>query len=315
MKYDLLCVILKILFLINNRNQENPKKLWEIKYKKYYSPLFRYYRQYITYEKEKLSNWNFCRQLLLDESKKEITLIPRLAAIITTRCTLKCKKCAGLFPYFDLKQDISYSNIIRDIKAVEQKVNFICCLELVGGESFLHPNLDILLKYAKNSKKIGMIEITTNAVVKISKRVLNELSRSNVLVLISDYGFNRENVLSLIKLFRQRSIKYKVLNQKKWTDFGLPQNYGGNNRQLEEKFMRCFASALCKILYKGKILTCGRGPFLYEQGLLPNQYIDVLEADFCASTLYAYYTNTQYTFCEYCNYENKIIRAGEQIDE
>lgn len=137
MKCNLLCSLLKIAFLFRNRKQQNPQKLWKIKLKKYYEPLFRYHRQYTIFQNNKLNSCILYRHLLLDELKKEVTLIPRLAVIITTRCTLRCKKCAGLFPYFAEKQDIAYQNIIKSMKAVEKKTDYIYCLELVGGESFL----------------------------------------------------------------------------------------------------------------------------------------------------------------------------------
>lgn len=185
----------------------------------------------------------------------------------------------------------------------------------MGGETFLHPDLDILLDYAKKSNKIGIIEITTNAVVNIPEKVLRELKSPKVLVMISDYGFNKNKVVALTKMFKQRSINFKVLHQEKWIDFGYPKNYGGSWKELEKKYMNCIASGLCTVLYKGKMMICGRGPFLYEKGLLSNQYIDVTDACFSAQSLYRFYTDIRYNFCNYCDFQNRIIRGGQQIQD
>lgn len=247
--------------------------------------------------------------------KKEITLIPRIAVVVTTRCTLKCKKCAGLFPYFTEKRNFSFEDIISGIKFIEQNAKKIFCLEFVGGEPFLHPDLDILLKYAKESEKIGMIEITTNAVVNISPKVLKELRSSKILVMISDYGFNRENVTGLVKIFRQMAVNYKILNQKQWIEFGEPRDYGRTVREMEKKYMNCFAAGLCLVLYNGKIMYCGRGPFLYEGGVLKKQYIDVTDYCFSPKWFYRFYIDIRYNYCNYCNFKNRIIMGGEQIKD
>lgn len=306
--------ILKLVFVLNKWTA-NSGYYWKIKWEKYYVPLFRYYKMYRQNMElnNRFENCRLYKKLLINEIRNEITLIPRIAVIVTTRCTLKCRKCASLIPYFEKQEDINYKEIIEDIKAIEKQVDRIYCLELVGGEPFLHPDLDIMLKYLKKSEKIGVIEITTNAVVKISEKVLVELKDPKVIVKISVYGFNKKSIIEMINIFKQMSIKYQILRQEQWWDFGQPKDYKRSSSEINRNFYKCFASSLCRGLYKGKLMICGRGPFLYEQGYISNQYLDIRGNGLDAKMLYDFYINMKYNFCGFCDYKGKSIRVAEQL--
>ena len=306
--------IWKYIFILNNKTID-AKYYWKVKLEKYYVPLFRYFELYNQQMKSKCQfrNLKLGTKLLVNELKKEVTIIPRIAVIITTHCSLKCSKCAALIPYFKSPENIDCKDIIRDIKAIENQVDKIYCLEFVGGEPFLHTDLDIMLKYAKKSDKIGIIEITTNAIVKIPKKVLLELRDSKVLVKISNYGFNKTNIIAITKLFKKMSIRYQILNLEQWQDFGEPIDYKKNRKQVDEDFYECFASALCRILYKGNLMICGRGACLYEQGLISDKYVNVNDDGFNTKSLYGFYIDRKYNFCRYCNYNHQNIKAAEQI--
>lgn len=85
LKYNML---LKIVFLLKNRERNNVQYLWQRKLKKYYLPLERYYLQYKQNIKtDKLTDLRYFMELLVAEANKEIALIPRIAVIITTKCS------------------------------------------------------------------------------------------------------------------------------------------------------------------------------------------------------------------------------------
>lgn len=311
---DLLCRLLQIIYIFRNKKGRD----WGVKLEKYYAQLFEYYNEYRQQMKSEnvLFKLHFFLKLLINEWNREITYISRIAVITTTRCSLKCQLCANLIPYFEKKEDIDYKDIIRDIRALEEKVDKIYCVELVGGEPFLHQDLDIILKYVIESKKIGLVEITSNALVQIPEKVVRVLRNPKVLVRFSDYGFNRKNIISITRRFERMHIRYKVLDQEQWCYFGTPKDYGRNKKETSKMFKECFASAICRMMYKGNLMICGRGPFLYEHGYLSDQYVNVNEDGFSTQVLNDFYISSRYNICKYCDYSRngKRFPRGKQIE-
>lgn len=74
------------------------------------------------------------KEILLRD--KEKLILPRTPLMITTRCTLCCKECSNLMPYYSFPKDYESNEIIQWIKNISSVVDEWACCELVGGEPF-----------------------------------------------------------------------------------------------------------------------------------------------------------------------------------
>ncbi len=108
LKEKILLFIAKTIFYrVNNCEKDRNKNsiLWERKQRKYYEALFN--QTHISIKE--------CMKLIRDELRCEITVLPRIVIVISTRCSLKCKYCGEFIPYFQNKEDISADEVITEL--------------------------------------------------------------------------------------------------------------------------------------------------------------------------------------------------------
>lgn len=304
-KFILICI--QCIFYIKqiHVNKNERERLWKQKKEKYYMPLF----YWISHK----ALIDLLPKLLFAEWNKQIKILPRVVFVISTRCTLKCKYCGEFIPYFDDKKDIVSEDVIRDLNCLFNRLDYICTLEFIGGEPFLHKDLDLFLKKANDYNfKIGKIEITTNATVKIPNRLIPLLQNKKVEVLISNYKVNAKYVNELNRFCKKNKIASRILNAKYWTDSGNIIQNGLTKENTYKMFMNCWASRDCRTLYKGRLLLCSRGPYMLEKGYFPNS-LDIHMDNFCRN-LYTFYLESGYDTCKYCRHNERKIPVAEQIE-
>ncbi|MBQ3544556.1 MAG: radical SAM protein [Lachnospiraceae bacterium] len=293
------------VFRLKTRHLSKKKQnlLWERKKEKYYVPLF---------HRDNGKIPHLFSKLLKAEWMQEVKILPRIVIVISTRCTLKCKYCGEFIPYFENKTDICVQQIVYDLECLLGQMDYICTLEFIGGEPFLHKDMDILLRNVKQYKeKIGKVEITTNGTVRIEEKLLPLLRDEKVEVLISNYKVNAEKVRELRKKLKSEKINHKVLDAKYWTDSGKIVFNGLSKKDTYKMYMQCYAASDCRTLYKGKLLLCSRGPYMIELGYYPN-CVDIHKTNLCKN-LYAFYLRSGYATCKYCKHNEKKIPVAEQI--
>lgn len=279
------------------------KQLWEQKKNKYYDPLLYWGDRKI---------FQFIPKLLRAEWNQQIVILPRIVVVISTRCTLKCKYCGEFIPYFNQKQDLRTEYVLKDLEQLFNQMEYICTLEFIGGEPFLHNDLDIFLKKVNQyNSRIGKVEITTNATVPIPDKLLTILKNQKIEILISHYKVNSRKVRELKEILKRERINYRSLDAKYWTDSGKIHFNGKSRKSTYEMFMHCYASRDCRTLYKGKFLLCSRGPYMLEQGYHPN-CLDIYINNLC-SNLYTFYLQSGYATCKYCRHNEKKIPIAEQL--
>ena len=304
-RFILICV--KYLFNIRNCHitKNKRKRFWKQKKEKYYMPLFCRLNHKMLIA--------LLPKLLKAEWNQQIKILPRIVLVISTRCTLKCKYCGEFIPYFENRRDINSENIISDLNCLFSQLDYICTLEIIGGEPFLHKDLDCFLKNLnENKSKVGKIEITTNATIRISNKLRSLLQDEKIEILISNYKVNSKQVKELKKICEYEKINYRILDAKYWTDSGKIIQNGRTKENTYKMFMRCYASRDCRTLYKGRLLLCSRGPYMIEQGYNPNS-LDIYKFDLC-SNLYTFYLESGYATCKYCRHNEKRIPVAEQLE-
>jgi len=211
---------------------------------------------------------------MCDQRKGRIVM-SRVTICITTRCTLNCDKCAVHVPDIKRPGDIPLSNLIRDIQTLLACVDHIYAVVLSGGETFLHPDLDEIIRVCADSGKVGRISMVTNGTVIPEARALAALRESKVMVNISMYPPPLQpDVEKLKAVLKENGICYKHESGAAWSDLG---DFGQRKEGLERRRFSLCVQQLCFPLVNGKLHRCGESAILSEEGLMADCKEDFID--------------------------------------
>lgn len=187
-------------------------------------------------------------------------IVDSLDIKVTDRCTMKCKYCAAALDYMEEAKDNDINVVIDDFFCFLSKVNFIRRIFVTGGEPFLHPDIDMLLKCFSDSsiskEKCGSVCIITNGTVLPKDETISLLKRADMNVLISDYkpynSSGKYRVTELVKILNDKKIPYRLSGlQSGWRDIQSIVDYG----DAELKSKNC-SNIFCSPIENGRYYKC-----------------------------------------------------------
>lgn len=162
-------------------------------------------------------------------------VLSKIDTVITSRCTLCCKNCNMFIGYAKQKEDISFSDLKKNFDIFFDSVDFVYEYTLLGGEPFVHKELDQILTYLMDSyeSKIGKINLISNGTVVPSENILSIMARYQMSVHISDYSKTvkyGKKLAEVTKAFSEKNIEYYVIPNNTWKDVKYPlENYTAKN--------------------------------------------------------------------------------------
>lgn len=260
----------------------------------------------------------------LPHNAGDLLILPRIVISVSNRCTLRCKDCNALVPYFKNRRDIPVNEIIDIIDKIFSVVDICINVEVIGGEPFLYRELDTVLNHLVEKSQIYSIEVTTNGTVELEKSVIEALKNNKIYVFLSDYeAVNKDIKKEMLRIFQENSIKYEVLNMDSWIDAG---NYDKRNKSRNEicwQYFRCTTHMHCKTLWEGKLFACGRAPAIFDLCNLTDKssYLDFKEFSIdnkeeIRNKIKEFYLSEYAECCDFCDYAAyplKQIKGGEQL--
>ena len=192
-------------------------------------------------------------------------IIPYMTALVTSKCTLKCRDCNNLVPYCHNSKFISKEIIIQDVTRICSVIDFCICMNITGGEPFLHPDLDKIIAEITDNSKILFVEVITNGTVMPSQEVIKSIRNSKVIIKISRYE-NFSKIDKLISLFEDEGIRYLVLDNLSWRTSGGIERRNKRYDQIKKEYLSCWPGKHCKSMWEGNLYPCARAAFLHEVG-------------------------------------------------
>jgi len=249
---------------------------------------------------------------------KNLVHIFQTDVLVTEKCTLACSHCNMFMPHFVAPIHRDFKTITDDIDSFFNVVDYVSIFHLVGGEPFLYPNIENVVKHIITNyiHKIDKLIITTNGTILPKDSMLELLKINDVILSVSDYTDKLENikgkVLKVLDIFKAKNINHYVRNEIEWYDFGdLRVKVGRTDDELIKHFDSC--TAPFRGLNDGKFYYCHLNTSAVRTNLFPlndNDYVsinDVSKEDLIKFDLG--YTNLGYiTFCDNCNGCNTGIK-------
>lgn len=199
-----------------------------------------------------------------------------VALSITERCTLRCKKCSVLSPYYKKPCDDSYDDIIQPFQRFLSCVDSIAELQIGGGEPMMHRYLEKILSWCLLQDKIKEISIFTNSTIIPKGSLINTLSNPKIKLLLDDYGTLSKNLPDIIRLCDEKGIRYLIQQFERWDDLGDYTDKHETEEQVAEKFRYCSFGNVISFL-KGKLYRCTTAARIADMGMVPddpNDYVD-----------------------------------------
>ncbi len=245
-------------------------------------------------------------------------LYPRLVAVLTTWCTLKCRDCNNLMACYEKPYHLDPDQVLFDIETLLEGVDTLTELELIGGEPFVYPHLEHVLKRVLDNKKILFVSLTSNGTVLPPENILKLLAHPRVRVELSDYGVKSQKMDSVCALFDSRGILYDRNEDLSWVSPGGVERRGKSIVQLAREYQNCFSFKYCNTIFKGRVYHCSRAAHLSDLGYMdfPEDSFDIHEKRdpiSCRKAFRQYWLSPYTMACDYCDHAlKKKVRAGLQ---
>jgi hypothetical protein len=253
----------------------------------------------------------------------------RLDLTVTQRCTLSCQHCNMQRPAFKNPVDLDFPSMLRDLDSYFNYVDFLCELNILGGEPLLFKQLPDLLEYIGRNwgNKIGEIHIFTNGTIVPTPDIILLIKRFHIIMDISDYFHALPNITTLVlqteKTLKENDISYRFKHTDQWLDFGFPSTFHSDNNDLQAIFADCHMA--WRGIYNQKYYFCNLeinaeqlGQFIGDS----NDWFDLDSNDPVRREnllkLDIGYPNLGYlTYCRHCDgcglSNKKFVPAAKQI--
>lgn len=176
---------------------------------------------------------------------KQMNCVFHVDMTITTKCTLNCRHCNLFIPYHKEKVNFSFEEMKQNIDLFFERIDFVTYFGLIGGETFLNPDLQRCIEYLGENyrNQIGRITVITNGTVTPSDSLLQAIKKYNMYLSISDYTNEvpyKQKMDELVSRAEALKIDYYRNDSIVWTDFGFPEApIKRTAEQLEEHLQSC----------------------------------------------------------------------------
>lgn len=234
---------------------------------------------------EKLSP--YCRQLSIPELKEKYLFyvdgkcnnelnLSFVALSITERCSLKCKHCSVLAPYYIRPMDEPCEEIITYFSRFLDCIDSIAELQIGGGEPLMHKELDRIVSWCLQQEKIKEISIFTNSTIIPNNKLLETFQNQKIKLLLDDYGSISRNFDKIVELCEKRNIRYLKQKFLHWDDLGTFDSEENDENILKNRFQFCSFGNVNSFM-KGKLYRCTTAARIEDMGLVnddPSDYVD-----------------------------------------
>lgn len=252
-----------------------------------------------------------------DLSRVDLSFV---ALSITERCTLRCKKCSVLAPYYKKACDDSYEDIIQPFQRFLSCIDSIAELQLGGGETLMHKEFGRILTWCLGQEKIKEISIFTNSTILPNEDLVKVLANPKVKLLLDDYGSLSKRLPDIIQLCDEKGIRYLIQKFERWDDLGDYTDKQETDEQVAEKFRYCSFGNVISFL-KGKLYRCTTAARIADLQMVsddPSDYVDfTCEQEITAWKEQIYkllYEKRFHIGCRLCNGVN-VYRLGIPVAE
>jgi organic radical activating enzyme len=263
-----------------------------------------------------LKNETFHKRYLgVDEMPPEQRLyFKNITFVINQICTLKCKYCYSYTNAYSKDRRVNFpvEQILSDIDKTFDSIDGVKIVPLIGGETFLHPDLDRIVKKILEKGNFGILNVTTNGICKIRDKHLAVLQDHRIQVVFSNYKSSLsakgcEIFDKNVERVRESGAQVIVLTETpQWT---IPTTLWDKDYPLEimkAKRKSCINPLICKYVKDGKFFPCTVADSIYSIGVAnyPEDYLEIdpaLSREDIRTAIHRLLNRTYFDSCRHCD--------------
>lgn len=238
--------------------------------------------------------------------------------VLTYRCSLNCKNCIGLIPYYKKPTEYKKEDIFKDIDRVSELFDFISVLNLLGGEPLTHPDVYEIIDYACQKENFKYVLITTNGTIPLDKEKLKKLNKEKTIFSFSNYEAMSTKLLESREILDEIGIMNIRVDMENWKKVTVNIKNKLTEEQRQKNFESCF-SKNCPGVVGGEIGRCGQQKSMDLLEILPqnsSECVDIFDVTISEEELKQNIKNLIYGEkpikpCDYCSFLTEP--GGEQV--
>ncbi len=264
------------------------------------------------------SSWNLENYKHIIQANKESIHIAHLNIVVTTACSLRCKACSSLIPYYRKSQFFIPADIIQSVSALLENVDLIYEVEILGGEPLLHDALNEVVAFLSKSRKILHIDIVTNGTIVPSRELLEKIKLPKVAFVVDDYKDKSIHFDEICYILDNAGFPYRINRHWRWADLGDFSDRKYSLDVLNALQNKCFFYGVNEIL-NGKLFRCPRSSHASALNLVPDYPEDYLNLDSSLTrddVRKFLFEEKNLNICKHCNgciQDNLVLPVAEQM--
>lgn len=194
---------------------------------------------------------------------KRSLILPYMTLLITSQCTLRCRDCNNLIPFCNGGRMLETKQILSDLSAVSKSVECCICVNITGGEPFLHPDFGTILREVTSYENFLFVEVITNGTILPKAEWMEYLRHPKVVVKVSEYpGYTKTDELE--DYFKKYNVFFQIRPDLQWVTSGGIKRRNKQYEQIVNEYLRCWSGKYCKSVWDGRLYACARAAFLHD---------------------------------------------------
>ena len=207
--------------------------------------------------------------------------------IINSICNLSCRDCVQYMPNYpaSARGNVPFEIISRDIDRFFEMVDSVGTISVMGGETFMHPDISkIACKFAEKDN-FGFVSFPTNGLYPIKPEQLEGIKDPRIIIAFGYYLHRateeqKEIYFRNVELVKQYKIAYtESIVLPSWIE-----TCKLNKRDVDEEYMTrlkqgCNLPARNLQVKNGKVHICDKGVAIYNMGIADysTDYLDLTQ--------------------------------------
>lgn len=232
-----------------------------------------------------------------------------LDAVVTERCSLKCKDCSNLMQYYKHPNNLNVDELKVSIDMLLKKVDAVYELRILGGEPFMNTEFVKIIDAYLNEPKIKRIGIFSNATIFPKEEVLEHLKNEKTYIRMSDYGNYSRHIDTWIQWCEENEVYYEVIKMDMWQDCGKLKRHDYCEYELMDIYGNCSCRNLPTV-FENKLYNCPYAANAANLGAMYKYEVDkdylVLDEKITGTEINKFLYERKYLeACRYCNGRNQ----------
>ena len=263
-----------------------------------------------------------------DEPTTDEMIFRNLTIVVNQKCTLKCKHCYSYTNHFtgDNRINFPVERILKDIDTFFDAVDGVKLIPLIGGEVFLHPDINKIVKKILSKDNFGILNVTTNGVCKMTEQDLDGFQDDRLQMVFSNYTDcidEKQKELYYKNIEFAKSLGIQVIVPNNTPQWAMPTTLYDQEDDLDtlkHKFKVCRGQFDCKYLKNGYFYPCSVVDPIHTLSIAdyPSDYVELDNAtssEHLRNLILEVEKRDHYKSCGHCTgggYTGLVSKAGEQ---